>query len=271
MAVDFRLNTAPYQLGEIVVSASRHAENIVDAPSSISKVNSRAAQNQATGLSVSSMLRNVKGVSYSQANLFEERINARGFSTSLYERMLLIVDGRLGYGLGGFFGSSVAKDDVKDVEIIVGPESALYGPDAVAGVVSITTKDPRNAAGTSVAVAGGTRDFFRGRVYHSGTERKWGWKISGEDQRARDYDVSQTFFNADSTASVSDDPNRDIRSQRAEAALFYYPDSLSRLRFSYGFNRADMVQFLNTGRVQREDMLRDYQQARFDWVCPDLS
>ena len=260
---DFRLVLNPYEMEQIVISVSRRAENIVDAPASISKIDAQDVQKQSAGSSVASLLRNTKGIAYTQVNVFEERINARGFSTSLYERVLLLVDGRFPFGVGGMVAGTVPKDDIQDVEVIVGPESALYGPDAVAGVVSIRTKDPRKMPGTTLALAGGNRDLFRGRFRHAGAKDRWGWKLSGEYQKATDYETVQTFYNADSSLAVTDNPNFNTRSHRGEVGLFYYPTSDSRLSLSTGFNRADMVQFLNTGRIQRKGMLRDYQQVQY--------
>ena len=143
-----------YELGEIVVSASRRAENIVDAPASISKVDWKAVQRNTASNSYVSAIKNVKGVDHTQMGVLHERFNARGFNSALNTRMLLLVDGRVTKLLSGAGTPaptiSVVKEDLQDIEVIVGPGSALYGPDAVSGVVSITTVDPKVRQGTSI-------------------------------------------------------------------------------------------------------------------------
>jgi len=146
--MDFRMTVAPYAMGEMVVSASRRAENVVDAPVSISKVDAKEIERNSAGNTFVSAIKNVKGIDYTQRGILNESFNARGLNAVLNTRMLLLIDGRfstLPSGAGGPIdaGDPISKDDLQDVEVIVGPGSALYGSDAVAGVISITTKDPR--------------------------------------------------------------------------------------------------------------------------------
>ena len=262
--VDFVLAEAIYKSDEIVVSASRKAENTLDAPASITKIRSEEIVRDASVASVAGLLRNTKGITYTQLGMFDERPNARGYTTTLYERLLLMVDGRLAFGVGGFLPGSIPKDDIESVEVIVGPEAALYGPDAVSGIVSVATKDPMKSKGTSVSMAGGNRRLFRGRVRHAGSRDQWAWKFSGEGQRAREYDVAQTFYNADSSVAVSDDPDPTARSWNAAAGIYYYPRIGGTLSLQGGAAWATMINYLNTGRIQRKGMTRDFLQLRYN-------
>lgn len=67
--VDFRLTVAPYEMGEMVVSASRHAENIVDAPASISKVDAKEVQRNTVASSYANIIKSVKGIDYTHPSL----------------------------------------------------------------------------------------------------------------------------------------------------------------------------------------------------------
>ena len=71
--------------------------------------------------------------------------------------------------------------------MLVGPGSALYGPDASAGVLTLQTKDPRQYPGTTVEVAGGARSYMDVQARHAGVRGNWGYKIMGEYQSADDY------------------------------------------------------------------------------------
>ncbi|OGG46247.1 MAG: hypothetical protein A3F84_23755 [Candidatus Handelsmanbacteria bacterium RIFCSPLOWO2_12_FULL_64_10] len=271
--VDFRMETAPYEMEEMVVSASRHAENIVDAPVSISKVDGEEIERNSAGNTFVSAIKNVKGIDYTQRGILNESFNARGLNAVLNTRMLSLIDGRISTlpsGGGGPAGASdpTTKDDIQDVEVIVGPGSALYGSDAVAGVISITTKDPRESQGTTFAIVGGSRNTFKGRFRHAGMRNRWGWKVSGEYQRAHDYEVINRFFNADRTASVTDDPDPDSNTLRGGFGLYYYPDDQSRLALVGGAIRSNLTQIVNTGRFQWKDWDYHYQQVTY--TSPDL-
>ncbi|MBI2504286.1 MAG: TonB-dependent receptor plug domain-containing protein [Candidatus Latescibacteria bacterium] len=263
-AVDFRLKTSPYGLEETVVSASRRAENIIDAPASISKVGWEEARRNAADNSYSSLLKNVKGVDCTQTGVFTEAFNTRGFNTAFNTRMLMLLDG-IPIGVAAAFTPvfPIPRDDVQDVEVIVGPGSALYGPDAVAGIINVTSRNPRDSQGTTLALSGGARSTFKGRLRHAGIQDKWGWKISGDYQRARDFEVINTFYNADSTISVTDDPDFDAKSLRGGAGLFYYPDPKSSVGFTMGVGRASFIDMLDSGRGQRDNNTQHYQRLAY--------
>jgi len=92
---------------------------------------------------------------------------------------------------------------------------------------------------------------------------RWGWKVSGEYQRAHDFETIQTFFNADRSASVTDDPDFDANALRGGVGLFYYPDDQSRLSFGAGAARYNWVYLVNTGRFQTADWVYQYQQVTY--------
>ena len=52
---------------------------------------------------------------------------------------------------------------MKAVEVVVGPASALYGPNAHTGVINIATKTPWDDSGATVSLRGGTQSHVRGR------------------------------------------------------------------------------------------------------------
>ena len=268
--VHIRMVTAPYELEAIVVSASRRAENIVDAPVSISKVNAKEIQRNATGNSYVSDLKYVKGIDYQQIGIFTEKFNARGYNLSFNTRMIVLTDGRLTRNIADapHYGPIIPKGDHEATEVIVGPGTALYGPDAISGVVSLRSKDPRHTQGTTVAVSGGSREIFKGRFRHAGLNGKWGWKVSGEYQRGRDFERIDTFYNADSTVSVTDDPDFDARVLTGGVGLYFYPDGESGFRLSAGAIRHDHIFFSPRDRGQSKNQVHHYQQMTYH--TPDL-
>jgi len=104
----------------------------------------------------------------------------------------------------------------------------------------------------------------KGRLRHAGTQGQWGWKISGEYQEARDFVVVETFYNGDSTIVVTDDPDFDAESLRANGGLFYYPDEKSRLGVQLGSSRVQLVDLLDGGRIWFGNGRTNVQQAFYE-------
>src|SRR5207302_6950220 len=81
------------------------------------------------------------------------------------------------------------KVDLAGLEVLIGPGSALYGPDASNGVLSLRTKDPRQYKGATLEVTGGNRSYgdIQGRYAGATSDGAFGYKVSGEYQRANDW------------------------------------------------------------------------------------
>src|SRR5262249_10264576 len=78
--------------------------------------------------------------------------------------------------------------DMKSVEVVVGPASALYGPNAHTGVVNVTTKTPWDDSGAAIQLRGGTQQMVAGATRIAGTiADSFGYKLNGEFLRAHDF------------------------------------------------------------------------------------
>src|SRR5262249_29210695 len=69
--------------------------------------------------------------------------------------------------------------EIKQVEAVRGPGSAVWGANAMTGVVNLITKRPREMVGTSVLVGGGELGTRYGSVTNAGANDHFGSKISG--------------------------------------------------------------------------------------------
>ena len=75
----------------------------------------------------------------------------------------------------------VGIEDIERMEVVLGPNSALYGPNAHNGIANTITKDPRKYQGTDIAIGGGNQEVFSGRLRTaSKINNKWAYKITGE-------------------------------------------------------------------------------------------
>jgi iron complex outermembrane recepter protein len=142
-------------MDEVVVSASRIEESILQSPVSIEKMDINDIR-QTASVNFYDALENLKGIEMVTSGLTFKQINARGFNHTGNSRFLQLVDGvdnqtpGLGFAVGNLFGSSDL--DMESAELIPGAASALYGPVAFNGVLMMRTKDPFQYQGLSAQV-----------------------------------------------------------------------------------------------------------------------
>ncbi len=145
-------------LDEVVVSASRTPERIMESPVTVERMDIRAIRNTSSP-SFYDGLENLKGVDVNANSLTFKSVNTRGFATFSNERFMQLVDGMdnsspaLNFSLGNLLGMS--ELDVKTVELLPGAASALYGANAFNGIMFMTSKSPFDDQGISVVLKSG--------------------------------------------------------------------------------------------------------------------
>ena len=260
-SLSISLEAAAVQLGGVVVSASRRVEKVTDAPAAVTTIDAKAIENT-VGNSFAPALKGVPGLDFVQVGVTAAAVNARGFNSSFNTRMLQTEDGRIATlvesGLPAGVLTTIPKVDIASVEVLTGPGSALYGPDASNGVITLSTKDPKAAPGYTLEVSGGTRNFFDGQGRYAGvsSDGKWGWKLAGEYQSANDYSYAPFYPNPLSTAAnplppvmeKGTDFNTNVT--RGNGLLAYYFDNGGRLAFDAGASSTYGIGQTNVGRNQ---------------------
>ena len=152
-AINISIGQATEELNQVVISASRVEENILRSPVSIEKMDVRAVR-QTPAANFYDGLVNMKSLDMVTSSLTYKQINTRGFNSTGNGRFLQLVDGvdnqpaGLGFAMGNLFGPHDL--DVESVELIPGAASALYGPVAFNGMLSMRTKSPFEFQGLSV-------------------------------------------------------------------------------------------------------------------------
>lgn len=138
---------------EVVVSASRVAEEALKSPVAVEKLDIRAIK-ESPAPSFYDALENVKGVQMTTSSLTFKVPNTRGFNIPNNFRFMQLVDGvdmqaaTLGVPLGNAIGPT--ELDIASVEITPGAASALYGMNAINGMANLITKSPFLYQGLSV-------------------------------------------------------------------------------------------------------------------------
>src|SRR5439155_19827654 len=134
---------------QVVVSASKAEQQLVNAPAAVSIIDSETIQNS-PATNMGDLLRAVPGLNVSQTSARDVNITTRGATSTLATSQLALVDGRSIYL--DFFGMVMwdlvptNPNDIKQIEVIRGPASAVWGANAMTGVVNVITKSPRELA-----------------------------------------------------------------------------------------------------------------------------
>ena len=178
-------------LSETVISASRVEENIMRAPVTIDKVSAKQVERISTP-EVLAGLGNLAGIDVSSASMLFTSISTRGFNTAKSERVIQLVDymdtalPSLNLSPGNLVG--IPELDMESIEIVHGPASALYGSNALSGVVLFNSKDPFVYEGLSVRLRAGQRNLLDGQVrYAKKLGEKFAFKINGSIFKANDW------------------------------------------------------------------------------------
>jgi outer membrane receptor for ferrienterochelin and colicins len=267
-AIDLAVEVSDFAGEVVVVTGTRSPEKLFDAPLTVESI-SEEDMKRSGGTSYLSALAGVKGIDFADAGIGEQRISARGFTTQFNSRMLSMLDGRMaqipGNGLpqGNFLPTS--QLDMKAIEVVIGPASALYGPNAHTGVINVITKTPWDESGAAMAVRGGTQSLMDGAIRLAGTAADdFGWKLNAQYMRAEDFtpdrDATTHYYG---TSQFEGDLVHDykVESLKADASVYYRFDDWY-AKASYGFSENDGFSLTNAGRNHIRDWRIQYQNAQ---------
>ncbi|SNT26570.1 TonB-dependent Receptor Plug Domain [Ekhidna lutea] len=221
-SLDIQLAEATLLGQEVVVSASRVEENILQSPVSIEKMDILAVQNTSADTYYKAIA-NLKGVDVASSSINFQILNARGFASTGNTRFVQLIDGMdtqapaLNFPIGNLNGPSVL--DVESVELIPGASSALYGANAFNGVLLINSKNPFEYQGVSAFVKTGVNhvssdadqdpaimNTFSLR-YAKAFNNKLAFKVNGTYSYADDWHGTSTFDRNADNNPFPDEPN----------------------------------------------------------------
>jgi outer membrane receptor protein involved in Fe transport len=143
---------------EVVVAASRVEESVLQSPVSVEKMDIRTIR-ETPAASFYEGLANLKGVDMSTQSLTFRSVSTRGFNANGNLRMVQQIDGMdnqapgLNFSVGNIVG--ISELDLESVELLPGAASALYGPNAVNGILLMTSKSPFRYQGLSASAKWG--------------------------------------------------------------------------------------------------------------------
>ena len=146
-----------------ITTLSKRSERLVDAPSAIQVISSEEIRRSGAS-SLAEALRLAPNLQVAQIDSRQWAVTARGFNTTTSDKLLVLIDGRTVYTplfSGVYYDvQNVMLEDVDRIEVISGPGAALWGANAVNGVINVISKSARDTQGT--LVSGGAGSLLKG-------------------------------------------------------------------------------------------------------------
>ena len=238
---------------EVIVSASRAEQVLVNAPATVTLIDSRTIENS-PATNYADLLRAVPGLNVTQTSARDINLTSRAATGTLATSQLALVDGRSIYQ--DFFGFiawdflPIEPSEIKQIEVIRGPASAVWGANALSGVVNIITRSPRELQGTALTLSAGLFgrdadgvDRGEGSLYSlsashaAAVNDRWAYKLSAgyysQDALAR---PSGPIPN-DTGTQYPNFSNSGTRQPKFDARLDYdHPDGRQKVVMQGGFS-----------------------------------
>ena len=265
----------------IVVTASRHPEKITAAPACIQVV-TLSDINQFAGSNTTELLSKVLGLEYTRNGVLDVTFNARGMNSAFNNKIYQLVDGRnsmsaLSAGLPILNRGTTIVDDIERIEVVLGPQSALYGPNAHNAVYNTMTKDPRVYQGLNVSVSAGSQDQFSSRIrYANKINNHWAFKVTGEYAMGREFKFYDSVYAGGGPKIISGKgiwgdsvtiPERNVNFNfhyiRGEGSVYYSPNAKTDIIITGGASSNTWLQVTSAGRNQMSGVSYSFLQVRF--------
>jgi len=267
---DFALTTAT-ELDQVVITASRQQEKVVDAPASVAVVPADVVASR-PALTATDHIKALPGIDVSSGGLLQSNVVARGFNNIFSGALQTLTDNRFAsvpsLRVNVPYLVPTTNEDIERIEVVLGPGAALYGPNTANGVMHIITKSPFESQGTSVTVGGGVAassgsgdvNVYRtGIRYAQALNDKFAFKISGDYTGGSDW----RFVDPAEPATVRRDYG--LKRLAGEARVDVRPTPGTEWITSYGrVTAGNAIELTGTsGAAQVKDWTYQSAQTRF--------
>ena len=202
------------ELNPFVVTATRSAVNIFDAPASVDMVDQSVIENAGAGMILSESINRIAGVTAESRNQFAQdpQISIRGFgsrSSFGVSGIRLYVDGiplTMPDGIGQ--PGNIDFETVKSIEVLKGPFATMYGNGA-GGVISLTTKTPPAGNEVSASFLAGSYGTTKESAQATGTVSGVGYMLNESNFNTDGYRQHSAAHKKQSTAEFTFDLGAD--------------------------------------------------------------
>jgi iron complex outermembrane receptor protein len=167
-----------------VTSVSRRSETVGEAAAAVYVLTDEDIRRSGV-TTIPDALRMVPGIQVAQIDGSSWAVTARGFNGTFANKLLVLIDGRSVYThiYSGVYWDSqdIPLSDIARIEVIRGPGAALWGANAVNGIINIITKSSAETKGLYLNAGGGSQDVYNlvGAV-GGAILNNWNYRFSGE-------------------------------------------------------------------------------------------
>jgi iron complex outermembrane receptor protein len=155
----------------VTLSVTGKPQRATDAPANIDIITQDDIR-RSGATDIPGVLQFVTGLDVRRSGLAGADVGMRGYNQADNPRLMVLVDGRqvymVDYGRIPWATLPVQLTEIRQIEVIRGPNSALYGFNAVGGVINIITCDPLHEPVTVASADGGTQNYAAGSAVATG-------------------------------------------------------------------------------------------------------
>jgi iron complex outermembrane receptor protein len=281
------LATFAFILNPIVITASRGEEKALEAPAAVYTVTTEDVRDRPAAVTAEHVV-GLPGVDNVTTGLSQHNVVTRGFNNVFSGALFILTDNRwasvpsLRFNAYNLIPST--DEDIDRIEMVLGPGSALYGPNVNQGVMHVITRSPLDFQGSAVSVLGGARSgnttnpddegLFQGVFRTAGLigDRN-GYKVSGQYFRGTDWNYVDPVEEAERNLAIAAgaDPDtlkigaRNYTNERftADGRLDLGVGDQGTLIFAGGLtNMASSIEMTGIGSAQALDWTYWYGQSR---------
>ncbi|BBB89397.1 MAG TPA: TonB-dependent receptor [Methylomusa anaerophila] len=228
-----------FDLDQVVVTATKTEKKVKDVPAAV-EVITKEDMDKKNIKRVADALTTVPGVYVRQTKGLmgsTDSITMRGFGSQ--KQILILMDGQPindGYN-GGVNLANIPTENIDRIEVIKGPASALYGSNAMGGVINIITKEKARQE-TIVRLGIGGQETITRSIFTSGSAGKLDYFITAQGTSADGYEAYEDYKTAIPGSDRARNPGKNGMDRKLyDGKLVYHPDENSKISLSGGDNR----------------------------------
>jgi len=186
----------------VTTSATGSPQRSTDAPVDMTIISASDIQ-RSGATDLPTILSRVAGVDVLNWSAGTTDVGIRGYNQAYSPRLLVLVNGRQvyldHYGYTAWSTIPVQLDEIRQIEVVRGPNSALFGFNAVGGVVNIITYNPKFDDADTLTVRGGSNGYAGGSLVATGKlgEKAWA-RLSIGSEKQNEWSAGPKTVPADS-------------------------------------------------------------------------